>query len=62
MPVTAVRLLNADVLPFYEAEAVKIEAILSDNGREYCGRPDNHPYELFLQLEGIERKSTRVGI
>lgn len=60
MPVTAVHLLNADVLPFFEAEEVKIEAILSDNGREYCGRPDNHPYELFLQLEGIEHRTTRV--
>ena len=30
-------------------------------GREFCGRPDQHPYELFLQLEGIEHKTTRVG-
>jgi transposase InsO family protein len=29
-------------------------------GREYCGRPDRHPYELFLQLEGIEHRTTRV--
>ena len=32
----------------------------SDNGREYCGRPDN-PYELFLQLEDIEHRTTTVG-
>ena len=30
-------------------------------GREYCGRPDRHPYELFLQLEGIEHRRTAVG-
>lgn len=29
-------------------------------GREFCGRPDRHPYELFLQLEGIEHRTTRV--
>lgn len=29
-------------------------------GREFCGRPDRHPYEPFLQLEGIEHRKTRV--
>ena len=29
-------------------------------GREFCGRPDQHPYELFLQLEDIEHRTTRV--
>lgn len=29
-------------------------------GREFCGRPDQHPYELFLQLEEIEHHTTRV--
>ena len=28
---------------------------------EFCGREDRHPYELFLQLEGIEHKKTRVN-
>jgi len=30
-------------------------------GSEFCGREDRHPYELFLQLEGIEYKRTRVN-
>ena len=29
-------------------------------GREFCGRPDRHPYELFLQLEKIEHRTTKV--
>lgn len=29
-------------------------------GRKFCGRPDRHPYELFLQLEGIEHRKTKV--
>jgi len=33
---------------------------LSDNGREFCGRPDRHPYELFLEPEGIEHRKTNV--
>jgi len=61
MPVTAVQILNNHALPFFEEHAVKVQTILSDNGREYCGRPDKHPYELFLQLEEIEHRTTKVG-
>jgi transposase InsO family protein len=60
LPVTAVHVLNEDVLPFFEQHAAAIETVLSDNGREFCGRPDAHPYELFLQLEGIEHRTTKV--
>ncbi len=60
LPLTAVHVLNNDVLPFFEAQGVRIETLLSDNGREYCGRPDHHPFELFLQLEGIAHRTTRV--
>ena len=60
LPVTAVHVLNEDVLPFFEQHGVQIATILSDNGREYCGRPDRHPYELFLQLEGIEHRKTKI--
>ncbi len=60
LPVTAVHLLNTDILPTFEQHAAKISTILSDNGREFCGRPDQHPYELFLQLEDIEHRTTQV--
>lgn len=60
LPVTAVHVLNADVLPFFEQRQAKVDTILSDNGREYCGRSDRHPFELFLQLEGIEHRNTKV--
>ena len=60
LPVTAVHLMNNDVLPTFEAHDAKIETVLSDNGREFCGRPDQHPYELFLQLEEIDHRTTRV--
>lgn len=60
LPVTAVHLMNNDVIPTFEAHEARIEVVLSDNGREFCGRPDQHPYELFLQLEDIEHRTTRV--
>ena len=60
MPVTACDLLYDRVLPFYEALGVKVEAILSDNGREFCGVPEKHPYELLLAMEEIEHRTTKV--
>lgn len=60
IPVTAVQTLNNFVLPFFEEHNVKIQTVLTDNGREYCGRPDKHPFELFLQLEDIEHRTTQI--
>ncbi|HKI51859.1 MAG TPA: integrase core domain-containing protein, partial [Geothermobacteraceae bacterium] len=60
LPVTAIHVLNEDVLPFFEQHKSTVTTVLSDNGREFCGRPDRHPYELFLQLEGIEHRTTKV--
>jgi transposase InsO family protein len=60
LPVTAVYVMNNDVLPVFEEHGAAITTVLSDNGREFCGREDRHPYELFLQLEGIEHRTTRV--
>lgn len=60
IPLTAVQTLNNHVLPFFDEHRAQVDTILSDNGREFCGRPDKHPYELFLQLEEIEHRTTRV--
>ena len=60
VPVSAVHVLNEKVLPFFEEHECAVLSILTDNGREYCGRMDAHPFELFLQLEGIEHRTTKV--
>lgn len=61
MPVTAADTLYERVLPFYEALGVPVQAMLTDNGREFCGKPDSHPYELLLAMEGIEHRTTRIA-
>lgn len=60
MPVTAVQIVNNHA-PFFERHRVNVQTIPSDNGRECRSRPDKHPYELFLQLEEIEHRTTKVG-
>jgi len=60
MPITACDLLYERVLPFYDALGVPVAAVLTDNGREFCGKPESHPYELLLSMENIEHRNTRV--
>lgn len=58
---TAADILNDQVLPFYQVHDMAVEAILTDNGTEYKGRPMIHLYEIFLELNDIEHRTTRVG-
>jgi transposase InsO family protein len=58
-PEWAVSVLYNDALPFYEERAIPVEAVLTDNGKEFCGT-DTHPYELFLALSEIEHRCTKV--
>lgn len=60
MAITACDLLYDRVLPFYEALGVPVGAVLTDNGREFCGHPEKHYYELLLALEDIEHRTTKV--
>jgi len=58
-PEAAVAVLHNDVLPFYEEHGLPVKAVLTDNGREYCGT-EAHPYELYLELNDIEHRRTQV--
>ncbi len=60
LPVTAVHVLNNDVMPFFKSHNARISAVLSDNGREFCGRKIYPPYEPSFQLEEIEHRTTKV--
>jgi len=56
-PEAAVAVLHNDVLPFYRNLDLPIGAILTGNGREFCGT-GRHPYELYLELGGISATET----
>ena len=59
-PITAADTLNDRVLPFYDEHEVAVEHLLTDNGREYCGRELHHPFEIFLALNQIRHRRTEV--
>lgn len=58
-PEAAVAVLHNDVLPFYAQHDISVTAVLTDNGREFCGK-ETHSYELYLRLNDIEHRRTRV--
>jgi transposase InsO family protein len=59
-PEWAVSVLYNDALPFYKEKGLAVAAVLTDNGREFCGKETQHPYELFLAMSDIEHRRTRV--
>ena len=54
-------MLYDQVLPFYQSHGLPVQAILTDNGTEYKGRPMIHLYEIFLELNDIEHRTTKVA-
>lgn len=59
-PITAADMLNDKVLPFFEVQELPMLRILTDRGTEYCGRADQHDYQLYLALNDIEHTKTKV--
>ncbi len=59
LPEAAAAVVHNDVLPFYADRGLPVGAILTDNGKEYCGT-EAHPYELYLALAEIEHRTTKV--
>ncbi len=59
LPEHSVSVIYNEVVPQYQSWNLPIKAILTDNGREYCGT-SNHPYEMFLKLADIEHRKTKV--
>jgi transposase InsO family protein len=58
--ITSADILNDRVLPFFDEHQIPLIRILTDRGTEFNGRPENHEYELYLQIENIEHSKTKV--
>jgi transposase InsO family protein len=59
-PITSADLLNDRVLPFFEEHEMGVIRMLTDRGTEYCGKVEQHDYELYLALNDIEHTKTKV--
>lgn len=59
-PITAADLLNDRVLPFYESHSLPMLRILTDRGTEFCGRVEQHDYQLYLAINDIDHTKTKA--
>jgi transposase InsO family protein len=58
--ITAADILNDRVLPFFERYNLPMLRILTDRGTEYCGKADEHDYQLFLAVNDIDHTRTKT--
>ncbi len=59
-PITAADMLNDQVLPFFDQHELPVLRILTDRGTEYCGRVEQHDYQLYLALNDIDHTKTKA--
>jgi transposase InsO family protein len=59
-PITAADLLNDKVLPFYEANELSVLRVLTDRGTEFCGKVEQHDYQLYLAINDIDHTKTKA--
>lgn len=58
--ITAAHILNEAVLPWFDKQEIKVLRVLTDRGTEYCGKVDEHAYQLFLAVEDIDHSKTKA--
>jgi transposase InsO family protein len=59
-PEAAVAVLHNEALAFYLEKGLEVRSVLTNNGKEFCGS-EGHPYRLYLQLNDIEQRNSKVG-
>ena len=58
--ITAADMLNDRVVPFFEEQDVPLLRVLTDRGTEFCGKVENHAYQLYLAVENIDHSRTKA--
>ncbi|HBD9476788.1 TPA: IS481 family transposase, partial [Legionella pneumophila] len=59
-PITSADILNDKVLPFFEHHQLPMLRILTDRGTEYCGKVEQHDYQLYLAINNIDHTKTKA--
>lgn len=58
--ITAADMLNDKVIPWFAEQNIPLLRILTDRGTEYCGKVDQHAYQLYLSVENIDHSKTKA--
>lgn len=58
--ICAADILNDKVIPFFDEKNVPILRMLTDRGTEFCGRAEEHEYQLYLAIKDIDHTKTKA--
>jgi hypothetical protein len=58
--IAAADLLNERVLSIYASQGLPILRILTEGGIEYCGKVEQHYYQLCLAINDIDHTKTKA--
>ena len=53
--------MNDRVIPFFAEHKIDLLRILTDRGTEYCGKVENHAYQLYLAVEDVDHTKTKAN-
>lgn len=59
--ITAADILNDRIIPLFDEHGIDLLRILTDRGTEYCGKVENHSYQLYLAMEDIDHSKTKAN-
>lgn len=59
--ITAADMLNDRIVPFFDQHNISLLRVLTDRGTEYCGKIENHSYQLYLATEDIDHSRTKAN-
>lgn len=59
--ITAADMLNDRVIPFFNEQSLDLLRVLTGRGTEYCGKVENHSYQLYLAMEDVDHSKTKAN-
>ena len=59
--IMAAELMNDRVIPFFAEHGISLLRVLTDRGTEYCGKVENHAYQLYLAVEDVDHTRTKAN-
>jgi len=59
-PFAAADSLNDRVLPFFHEHGVELLRVLTDRGTEYCGKVEQHEFQLYMSVNDIDHTRTKA--
>jgi len=59
-PITTADSPNDKVLPLFATQGLAIMRVLTDRETEYCFKPEQHDYQIYLAVNDIDHTTTKV--